>query len=81
MRKMKAELPESSSTSHRKACKRPYRFSRPGVQYSLMKPAAIGVRVHSGWGAVVAVAGQNGAEEIIERRKVVIIDAKKPGVA
>lgn len=46
-----------------------------------MKPAAIGVRVHSGWGALVAVAGQNGAEEIIERRKVVIIDAKKPGVA
>ena len=46
-----------------------------------MKPAAIGVRVHSGWGALVAVSGQNGAEEIIERRKVVIIDAKKPGVA
>jgi hypothetical protein len=46
-----------------------------------MKPAAIGVRVHSGWGALVAVAGQNGAEEIIERRKVVIIDAKKQGVA
>jgi hypothetical protein len=44
-----------------------------------MKPAAIGVRVHSGWGALIAVAGQNGAEEIIERRKVVIIDSKKPG--
>src|SRR5215831_9386926 len=46
-----------------------------------MKPAAIGVRVHSGWGALVAVAGQNGAEEIIERRKVVIIDSKKQGAA
>jgi hypothetical protein len=46
-----------------------------------MKPAAIGVRVHSGWGAVVAVAGQNGAKEIIERRKVVIIDANRQGVA
>jgi len=46
-----------------------------------MKPATIGVRVHSGWGALVAVAGQNDAEEIIERRKVVIIDAKKPGAA
>lgn len=45
-----------------------------------MKSAAIGVRVHSGWGAVVAVAGQNGAEEIIERRKVIIVDAEKPGV-
>lgn len=44
-----------------------------------MKPAAIGVRVHSGWGAVVAVAGRSGAEEIIARRKVIIIDTKKPG--
>jgi hypothetical protein len=44
-----------------------------------MKSVAIGVRVHSGWGALVAVAGQNGAEEIIERRKVTIIDTKKPG--
>jgi hypothetical protein len=44
-----------------------------------MKSAAIGVRVHSGWGAVVAVAGQNDAEEIIERRKVIIIDTKRPG--
>ena len=44
-----------------------------------MKSAAIGVRVHSGWGALVGVAGQRGAEEIIDRRKVVVIDAKKPG--
>jgi hypothetical protein len=44
-----------------------------------MKSAAIGVRVHSGWGALVALAGQSGAEEIIERQKVVIIDSKKPG--
>lgn len=44
-----------------------------------MKSAAIGVRVHSGWGALIAVAGQSGAEEIIERRKVIIIDTKKPG--
>jgi hypothetical protein len=44
-----------------------------------MKSAAIGVRVHSGWGALIAVAGQSGAEEIIERRKVIIVDTKKPG--
>ena len=44
-----------------------------------MKPAAIGVRVHSGWGALVAMAGRRGAEEIIERRKVVIIDPKAIG--
>jgi hypothetical protein len=45
-----------------------------------MKPAAIGIRVHSGWGALVAMTGQHGAEEIIERRKVVIIDPKATGV-
>ena len=45
-----------------------------------MKSAAIGIRVHSGWGALVAMAGQHGAEEIIERRKVVIIDPKATGV-
>lgn len=82
MRKMKAELPKSSSVGHRKASANAHTAPAcSGVKYSLMKPAAIGVRVHSGWGAVVAVAGQNGVEEIIERRKVAIIDAKKPGVA
>jgi hypothetical protein len=45
----------------------------------VMKSAAIGVRVHSGWGALIAVAGQNGAQEIIERQKVIIIDTKNPG--
>ena len=44
-----------------------------------MKSAAIGVRVHSGWGALIAVAGHCGAEEIIERQKVIITDTKKPG--
>ena len=46
-----------------------------------MRRAAIGIRVHSGWGALVVISGSLGAEEIIERRKVVIIDAKLPGVA
>jgi hypothetical protein len=44
-----------------------------------MKHAAIGVRVHSGWGALVAVSGKPGAEEIIERRRVVITDPKMAG--
>ncbi|HEY6251373.1 MAG TPA: hypothetical protein VI685_15555 [Candidatus Angelobacter sp.] len=44
-----------------------------------MKPAAIGVRVHSGWGALVAVAGTPGAEEIIERTRIEITDPKMPG--
>ncbi len=44
-----------------------------------MKPAAIGVRVHSGWGALVGVAGARGAEEIIERTRVEIVDAIPAG--
>jgi hypothetical protein len=47
----------------------------------VMKPAAIGVRVHSGWGALVGVAGEPGAEEIVERTRVEIVDAKIPGVS
>jgi hypothetical protein len=46
-----------------------------------MKSAAIGLRIHSGWGALVAVAGENGAQELIDRRKVVIVDPKAAGVA
>jgi hypothetical protein len=44
-----------------------------------MKPAAIGVRMHSGWGALVAVVFAAGKVEIIERRHIVVIDAKTPG--
>lgn len=44
-----------------------------------MKSAAIGVSVHSGWGAVVAIAGGQGMEEILLRRRVVIIDSKIAG--
>jgi hypothetical protein len=44
-----------------------------------MNSAAIGVSVHSGWGAVVAIAGGQGMEEILLRRRVVIIDSKIAG--
>lgn len=46
-----------------------------------MKQAAVGIRVHSGWGAVVALAGKPGSEEVIERSKLVIIDANGAGGA
>ncbi|HEY2912321.1 MAG TPA: hypothetical protein VGK21_03085 [Candidatus Angelobacter sp.] len=46
-----------------------------------MKSAAIGVSVHSGWGAVVAIAGNWGIEEVLLRRRVVIIDSKIAGSA
>jgi hypothetical protein len=45
-----------------------------------MKAAAIGVSVHSGWGAVVAIAGGLGEEEILIRRRVTIMDPKIAGV-
>jgi hypothetical protein len=37
-----------------------------------MKPAAIGIRSHSGWGAVVAVSNSAGSVEVIDRRRVAI---------
>jgi hypothetical protein len=37
-----------------------------------MTPAAIGIRTHSGWGAVVVVVGGPGAIEVVHRSKVVI---------
>jgi hypothetical protein len=46
-----------------------------------LKAAAIGVSVHSGWGAVVAIAGRQGVEEILLRRHLVIIDSKVAGAA
>jgi hypothetical protein len=50
----------------------------PRSKVDRVKSAAIGVSVHSGWGAVVAMAGRRGAEEVIDRRRLNIID---PGTA
>lgn len=44
-----------------------------------MKRAAIGFRMHSGWGALVAVSHAAGAVEILERRRITVIDPKIPG--
>src|SRR5277367_4508551 len=44
-----------------------------------MKRAAIGVRMHSGWGALVAVCLDAGKVQIIERRRIEVIDAATPG--
>jgi hypothetical protein len=37
-----------------------------------MQQAAIGIRPHSGWGALVVVAGHPGAVDVVDRRKIVI---------
>jgi hypothetical protein len=41
--------------------------------------AAIGLRAHSGWAAVVAVAGSRRAIEILERRRIELGDPSVPG--
>jgi hypothetical protein len=44
-----------------------------------VKPAAIGVRMHSGWGALVAVASDGGRVSVIARERIVVIDEKAGG--
>src|ERR1700677_2338123 len=43
-----------------------------------MKPVVIGVKMHSGWGILVAVSGSLDSVEIAERRRIVITDATLP---
>jgi len=44
-----------------------------------MKRAAIGVRMHSGWGALVAVSTSSNTVEIIERRRIAVIASGSAG--
>jgi hypothetical protein len=44
-----------------------------------MKRAAIGVRMHSGWGALVAVSLHADGVEVIERRRITVIAPGAPG--
>jgi hypothetical protein len=44
-----------------------------------MKRTALGLRMHSGWGVLVAVAGEATSVELIDRRRIVTTDPKVPG--
>src|SRR5438067_13471664 len=44
-----------------------------------MKRAAFGIRMHSGWGVLVAVAGDPDSLEVIDRRRSVVTDPATPG--
>jgi hypothetical protein len=44
-----------------------------------MKRAGLGVAMHSGWGVLVAVAGEVTSLEVVERRRIVVIDEAMPG--
>jgi hypothetical protein len=46
---------------------------------NLRARAALGFRAHSGWAAVVAVAGTLRAPEILDRRRIQIADSSIPG--
>jgi hypothetical protein len=41
--------------------------------------AALGFRAHSGWAALVAVAGTLDAPRVLERRRIIIADPEMPG--
>lgn len=42
---------------------------------NLKKRTAIGIRAHSGWAAVVAVAGDAGEVRVIDRQRIVVVDS------
>lgn len=44
-----------------------------------MKPAAIGIRTHSGWGALLAASGEAASLDVIDRRRIVMTDPNLPG--
>jgi hypothetical protein len=46
---------------------------------SSMKRAALGVRMHSGWGVLVAVSGDANSVEVADRRRIVTTDPRTPG--
>jgi hypothetical protein len=46
-----------------------------------MRRAAIGIRVHSGWGALVAVSMAAGAVEFVDRRRVAVTDPGMRGAS
>jgi hypothetical protein len=44
-----------------------------------MPPAALGIRAHSGWAAIVTVSGSLHAPVVVDRRRVEIADRTMPG--
>jgi hypothetical protein len=44
-----------------------------------MKPAALGINMHSGWGVLVAVSRDAHSVELLDRRRIVVADPDVPG--
>jgi hypothetical protein len=43
------------------------------------KRAALGIRMHSGWGVLVTISGDAGSVEVLDRRRIVTADLTVPG--
>lgn len=44
-----------------------------------MKTAAFGIRMHSGWGVLVCISGNVSAPEIVDRRRIVVVEPTMEG--
>jgi hypothetical protein len=44
-----------------------------------MKNAAFGIRMHSGWGVLVCISGNVSAPEIVDRRRIVVVEPTMEG--
>jgi hypothetical protein len=54
-----------------------------GCSVATMNNAAFGIRMHSGWGVLVCISGNVSAPEIVDRRRIVVVEptmeaAKQP---
>lgn len=48
-------------------------------RWTLMKPVALGFRMHSGWGVLVAVSGDADSLTLVDRRRIVVMDPTTHG--
>ena len=44
-----------------------------------MKRAALGFRMHSGWGVLVALSAEANSVEVLDRRRIVVCHTVTPG--
>ena len=44
-----------------------------------MKPAALGFRMHSGWGVLVAVSRHDDTVQVVARKRIVVMNSEVPG--
>lgn len=58
--------------------KRPAQFSKTPEGKTQLPPAALGFRAHSGWAAMVPVAGPIESPEVISRRRIELADPRIP---